>query len=523
MNHRPILVVCTIAAAAFSLAPKPSFAGAGVVRFDASHVTVNEDESTFQIEVERDGGEDGAITVDFASADGSALAGADYESVAGTLSWADGDDGGKVITVTILDDADIEGPETFGVALSNATGGASIHPGHGAIHVTIRENDGEEECEEGDDCEEECEEGENCGAGRLEFDQGSFHALESSGLAVVTVERERGSEGVVSVSYSTSDLIAIAGVDYVASSGVLTWADGDAADKTFLVELIPDGVHEGAETVLLTLSDPTGGAELRPQHATSRLIVTDGGDGDDGGGGNSHGSVRFVDHGFQVIEGESQALITVERRGGNQGNVSVDYAASAGSATAGTDFTPVTGTLNWAHADGGTRTFTVPILEDDLAEDTEAVLLTLSHPTGGVAVDEDEGDAMLEILDNDGSLAACPPGANTLCLQGGRFRAEITYRTSNVGAGRGRAVPLSGQSGLFWFFDADNVEMLVKVINGCGVPGLNAYWVFYAATTNVDFTLTVTDTATGVVKQYRNPLGLAAEPIQDVLTFRSCP
>ena len=65
--------------------------------------------------------------------------------------------------------------------------------------------------------------------------------------------------------------------------------------------------------------------------------------------------------------------------------------------------------------------------------------------------------------------------------------------------------------------------MLIKVVDGCNVPGLNAYWVFFSATTNVDFTLTVTDTQTGVSKQYRNPLGLAAAPIQDVSTFRACP
>ncbi len=542
MNRRQILAVCVLAAATLWLAAEPSFADAGVVRFDRSHVTVNEGEGVLEIEVERDGGDDGAITVDFATADGSALAGADYEAVAGTLSWADGDDDEKIISVTILDDAEVEGPETFGIALSNATGGATIHPSHGALDVTIQASDGEEceegedcddeceegddcddECEEGDDCDDECEPGESCGAGEIEFDQASFHALESSGLAVVTVEREHGSTGEVSVSYATSDLIAVAGVDYVAASGVLTWADGDDADKTFLVELIVDDLPEGAETVLLTLSDPTGGAELPPEHATARLIITDEGDDGDGGGGNSHGSVRFVDSEFQVIEGELQALITVERRGGNQGNVSVDFAANAGSATAGEDFTPVTGTLNWSHADNGERTFTVPILDDELVESTEEVLLTLANPTGGVAIDEDEGDALLEILDNDGSVAACAPGATTLCLLGGRFRTEITYRTANVGAGSGRAIPLSDRSGLFWFFDAANIEMLFKVIDGCEVPGLNAYWIFYSATTNVDFTMTVTDTATGVVKQYRNPLGLAAKPVQDVLTFRSCP
>lgn len=64
--------------------------------------------------------------------------------------------------------------------------------------------------------------------------------------------------------------------------------------------------------------------------------------------------------------------------------------------------------------------------------------------------------------------------------------------------------------------------MLIKVIDGCGITSGPSYWVFYAATTNVDFTLTVTDTATGISKQFFNPLGKTAEPIQDVATFKTC-
>ena len=143
--------------------------------------------------------------------------------------------------------------------------------------------------------------------------------------------------------------------------------------------------------------------------------------------------------------------------------------------------------------------------------------------TGGAGIDSVRGSALLNLLDDDGSQAACVPSATNMCLLGGRFAAQITYRTPNVGTGAGKAVTYSNQTGLFWFFNQDNVEMLLKVVDGCNVPGLNAYWVFFSATTNVDFTLTVTDTQTGVSKQYRNPLGLAAAPVQDVSTFRACP
>jgi hypothetical protein len=64
--------------------------------------------------------------------------------------------------------------------------------------------------------------------------------------------------------------------------------------------------------------------------------------------------------------------------------------------------------------------------------------------------------------------------------------------------------------------------MLVKVLNACSPP-FNRYWVFYAATTNVQFTLTVTDTQSNKVKVYFNPLNQAAAPLQDTDAFATCP
>jgi plastocyanin len=117
----------------------------------------------------------------------------------------------------------------------------------------------------------------------------------------------------------------------------------------------------------------------------------------------------------------------------------------------------------------------------------------------------------------------CVAGPTTLCLNNGRFRAEIDWRNAN-GPGEGQAVPLPSapDSGLFYFFSPTNIEMLLKVLNAC-VPPFNRFWVFYAATTNVEFTLTVTDTQTGRVNVYVNPLNQVASPVQDVNAFATCP
>jgi poly(3-hydroxybutyrate) depolymerase len=115
----------------------------------------------------------------------------------------------------------------------------------------------------------------------------------------------------------------------------------------------------------------------------------------------------------------------------------------------------------------------------------------------------------------------CRGDATRLCLGGNRFEVRLDWRSADGQSGPGHVAPAStSDAGLFWFFAEDNWEMLVKVLDGCALNGKR--WVFAAATTNVGFTLTVTDTATGAVWQRENPAGHAAAPVQDTAAF-SCP
>lgn len=115
--------------------------------------------------------------------------------------------------------------------------------------------------------------------------------------------------------------------------------------------------------------------------------------------------------------------------------------------------------------------------------------------------------------------ASLPLKADPLLLNDDRFRVEVSWRTNQGTQGEGNPVELTSDTGYFWFFNAANVEVVVKVLNGCGVNG--KYWVFAAGLTNVEVVMRVTDTATGAVKTYTNPLGRAFLPIQDTGAF-SC-
>jgi len=118
----------------------------------------------------------------------------------------------------------------------------------------------------------------------------------------------------------------------------------------------------------------------------------------------------------------------------------------------------------------------------------------------------------------------CPVSeSEALCLRDGRFTVRSTWRTVLATRGASGKVPgvSSQDSGLLYFFNPSNWEVLLKVLYGC--PVNDRFWVFAAATTNVEYTITVTDTQEQVSRSYFNRLDKAAEPIQDTGAFATCP
>ena len=109
-----------------------------------------------------------------------------------------------------------------------------------------------------------------------------------------------------------------------------------------------------------------------------------------------------------------------------------------------------------------------------------------------------------------------------MCLNNGRFEVQVDWRDQGGQSGTAKVVPYgSDDSGLFWFFDGSNWEMLVKVLDGCGLN--DHFWVFYAATTDQQFTLSVRDTISGNTVEYINPLKHPADAVTDTLAFDTCP
>jgi len=116
--------------------------------------------------------------------------------------------------------------------------------------------------------------------------------------------------------------------------------------------------------------------------------------------------------------------------------------------------------------------------------------------------------------------AACTPDARTLCLSSGRFRVETEFR-SREGNGLGNAVALTPDAGYFWFFNPQNIEVVVKVLDACSFSP--NFWVFGAGLTNVEVTMTVVDTRTGALRTYFNALDTTFVTVTDTAAFATCP
>lgn len=223
----------------------------GTLQFSVAAYNVNEGGGSAVITVTRTGGSTGAVSVNYATSNGSASAGADYTAASGTLTLASGVTS-RTFSVPIREDAAVEGSETVNLALSNPTGGATLGSTSTAT-LTIADND-------------------VASPGAFVFSAATYSVGEGGGQIVITVQRIGGSSGTASVRYATSNGTARSGSDYDAASGWLTFAPGETS-KTFTIQIRNDRRIEGNETVNLTLSNPTGGAVLGAQRKATLTIV----------------------------------------------------------------------------------------------------------------------------------------------------------------------------------------------------------------------------------------------------------
>ena len=398
------------------------------VAFSNATYSIGEAGGAATITVTRTGGGTSAFSIDYATADGSASAGADYIAATGTLNFADGEDS-RTFSVPVVDDGLVELDETIMLTLSGESG-AYLGAVPEAV-LTITEND------VGDFAW--IEDGVPAGAALT----GNWNWVStapppySGGLAHQSVlangvHQHYFNDAAVRMPVKTGDTLfayVYLDPDNPPSEVMLQWNVGGSWDHRAYwgANLINFGV-DGTDSRRYMGALPVTGQWVRLEIPASfvglegvavngmAFTLFDGRATWDATGVTSVPpvpSVTFSGATYSVSEAGGEATITVSRTGVASSGFSVDYATADGSAAEGNDYIATNGTFDFADGEDS-KTFSVTVIEDGLLEDDETIVLTLSGASGANlgAVPE----ATLTITDNDmGDVAwiddALPAGA----------------------------------------------------------------------------------------------------------------
>lgn len=335
------------------------------VQFGLTNFSANENSGSAMINVTLSRAAAFPVTVDYVASNGTALAGNDYSATAGTLTFAPGEMS-KLFPVAMTNDTLFENSETVNLTLQNNTPiSVTISPLGKQAQLTIVDDDPQPV---------------------VTFSQSTYTVNEAGATATLTVSLSSLSSFPVTVDFATANGTALAGSDYTANSGKLTFAPGER-NKSFTVVIRADTLDESDENVALTLSNATGATLNAPGMAL--LTITD----DD-----PMPTVQFAQATTAVNESNSTLSITVTLNAPSGQLVTVNYASSNGTATEGADYAAVSGALTFAP---GTlqQSFELTVLDDTLVEAAETINLTLNNPSHGLL--GTQASRTVTIIDNE--------------------------------------------------------------------------------------------------------------------------
>src|ERR1017187_9860836 len=351
------LISLFVAGCTAVFSPGLARAQTGTMMLDQSAYQAFASQSNITIGVIFSGSTDATATVDFSTGGGTAVTNVDYVAVSNTLTFAaqfPTNGFGTVTNVTqpvsiqLWNNGIAGSTQTVTLALSNPTGAAVLGSPSTAV-LTIINNEVE----------------------ALQFAQASYSVDDTDTVAIITVVRVGATNGMVAVDFRTSDGSAKAGIDYTATTGTVTFANG-VLTNAFTIPILPPGALETNQTVNLTLLNPADGASLgSPLQAQLTLVAT-----------GPH-VIQLSAAAQNVLEHVGHATITAIRFGDSTTRDTVDYATSDGTASNGVDYFSTSGTLIFAP--GTSRSsFSFSIQKFMTFQSNKTVNVTLSNPVGAV-------------------------------------------------------------------------------------------------------------------------------------------
>ena len=342
------LAAATAAATILPDTPEPSLSVA-----DASGVEDPSGTSTLTFTVTLSAASTRAVTVDYATADGTAVAGQEYDAATGTITIPAGQTTATV-PVTILAVGGFEPDETFTLNLSDPTDATLATP---TATGTILNDD--------------------TASATLSVASATV-TVGTAGTATLpfTVTLSAAQASAVTVDYATANGTATAGTDYTATAGTLTIAAGQTTGTIDVPVAGPAVTAESSKTLTVTLSSPTGAA-LATTTATGTIV-------DDDIAGTTLPSVSVAPAAVTASSSATTLLAyTVTLSSAATSAVTVTYATANGTATAGTDYAAVVGVLTIpAGSTTGTVDVTVDAETSATAATAKTLTLTLTSPDG---------------------------------------------------------------------------------------------------------------------------------------------
>ena len=352
-------------------------ANSGDLQLSAATYNVSESGGTAVVTVNRVGVTNGTITVDYATSNGTAIAGQDYTATSGTLTFLNGETT-KTFPVPIINDTMNEPNETFNVSLSNPTGGALLLVPSTAT-VTIADNDNPPTVSITDVSQTEG----NAGTTNFTF----------------TASLSQASGFDVSVNFATANGTATGGIDYASANGTLNFSSALAeTSKTVTIAVQGELLIEINETFFVNLTAPIN-ATISDSQGIGTILDDD-----------NPGRLQFGTSPYLGVEGGGDIEIAVRRTNGTAGTVTVDFYTTGGTATPTVDYEAASGTLIFL--DGETaKVVIISTLQDTQVEPTENFNVVLSNPLGGATLGA-LSTTTVNLLDDDGG---------TLLAIGGRI------------------------------------------------------------------------------------------------------
>lgn len=296
--------------------------------------------------------------------------------------------------------------------------------------------------------------------GSFRFTTTSYTVSETVSQATVSIVRVGGNDGSVSIDYAVTAGTATAGSDFETKSGTLDFANNETS-KTFIVVIKNDTSGEGSETINLTLSNPGNGASLTTP-STAVLTINDdeqpsnssqsSASSQSSSSSNPNGTLSLSAVTYAANEADTVATIRVNRSGGTNGSVTVSYATSNGTATAGNQYTATNGTLTFG-AGETVKSFTVAVADDNDAEGNKTFNVAISAPTGGanlgsttsasVMINDNEsitwGSGAIKFSKDDYDVTESSGKAEAIVQRTGGASGTVTvnYATTSISAAAG--------------------------------------------------------------------------------------